>query len=1351
MTKLKCLLGLALWLLGSAPLHAAFGLTTAPDSYTVDTNAGLVFKIRRTDNGSSTQSAGDLMSMVYNGIEYQNLSRGSQVNSGFDYLYNGISAVTVGAEVVNGDFIKITVTAGYLTHYYMARNGFPHIYMATYFTVEPETQYLARYIVRIPEAKLPDGPAPSDIRGNTGSIESGDIFGMADGTTRSKHYSNLRLKDWSHIGATGPGIGIWMVRSNHEGDSGGPFYRSLINQCGSDQEITYIMNYGQAQTEPYRLGILNGPYTLVFTDGSEPATPDTAWISGMGLTGFVGTAGRGGVSATGITGRDASEDYTVGFSNSTAQYWTDAAADNGAFTKPGMLPGNYTLKIYKGEYAVHSTQVTVSAGATTALGTLAIAADPAATEPLWRIGKWDGTPREFINGDKVTTMHPSDVRMASWNPGLFVIGASDPATGIPAYQWKDINGSQQVRFNLGAGQLIDSTLRVGLTIAFEGARPNITVNSWTSPFQGPSSQPDSRSLTTGSYRGNNVTYTFNVPASALVAGTNTLSISPISGSGASGFLSAGYSLDCIDFFQGTARIVAIPGAPASLSATASPNQVTLEWSAAAGATSYTIGRSTAPGGPYTSVADNVAGTTFTDTGLTNGGTYHYIVSGVNSSGTGLPSPEAATTAGGLVAYYALEDNAQDSSGYGNHGTANAVTYAPEGGSRSAQFNGSTSHIVIPRVVQDDFTVSLWVKTTGTGGTGTQWWSGKGLVDGEINGSAADWGMVLLNGKLAFGVGATDTTLLSAGAINDGEWHHVAATRKSATGAIELYVDGARQTTGTGPTGARVAPPALRIGGIQTGAAAGFLSGGIDNVRLHNRVLTGPEIAAFFDAGRQFPAAPASLTATAIDGGRIDLAWPASPTATGYTVKRATGSGGPYAPVAAGLTATAFSDTGLTQGTTYHYVVSGSNPNGEGADSLQASATPLPPPATAHLRFDESGGTIATDSTGHGWNGTLLNGATRATGRINRALSLDGIDDHLILPAGVVAGLNDITIATWVKWNGGDNWQRAFDFGSGTSNYLFFSPATSFGTARFAIRTPAVPEQVISAPTLAIGAWTHVAVTLSGGTGTLYINGAPAGSNSAMTLAPASLGSTPANYLGKSQFAADANLNGLLDEFQIHARALTPAEITSLATPPSAPFGLAATPGDARVDLSWNPAAGASGYQLKRATASGGPYTPIAGPLTDRYFTDTAVTNGTTYHYVVTALAGIAESAASPGIAATPLSPAQAWRQTHFGTFANTGDAADSADPDGDKTSNETERRLGLDPKDGDSAFRLEGSVVPGGFRITWPSAPGLTFRIHRSSALVFSGVPIATVVGAGTFTDPGPPLERAFYRIELMP
>ncbi len=255
--------------------HAAFGLTSETNFYTVDTGAGLVFKIRRTDNGVSTQSAGDIASLVYNGVEYHDQGRGSHVNSGFDYLYNGVSAVAVGAAVIDTNSIKVTVQAGGLTHYYIARQGRPHIYMGTVFAAEPVVHNLCRYIVRIPSRLLPNGPIPSDIRNAPRTVESGDIFALGDGQTRSKHYSNRRLKDWSYFGATGNSVGVWMVRDINEGNSGGPFYRSLLTQCGTDQELTYIVNYGMAQTEAFRPGILN-TCALVFTTRRSAPTPSAS-------------------------------------------------------------------------------------------------------------------------------------------------------------------------------------------------------------------------------------------------------------------------------------------------------------------------------------------------------------------------------------------------------------------------------------------------------------------------------------------------------------------------------------------------------------------------------------------------------------------------------------------------------------------------------------------------------------------------------------------------------------------------------------------------------------------------------------------------------------------------------------------------------------------------------------------------------------------------------------------------------------------------------------------------------------------------------------------------------------------
>ena len=80
----------------------------------------------------------------------------------------------------------------------------------------------------------------------------------------------------------------------------------------------------------------------------------------------------------------------------------------------------------------------------------------------------------------------------------------------------------------------------------------------------------------------------------------------------------------------------------------------------------------------------------------------------------------------------------------------------------------------------------------------------------------------------------------------------------------------------------------------------------------------------------------------------------------------------------------------------------------------------------------------------------------------------------------------------------------------------------------------------------MNAWSQLAVTLSGTTATLYVNGAAAATNTSMTLNPSSLGATTQNYIGKSQWP-DPYLSGTVDEFQVYNRALSAAEVQSLLT------------------------------------------------------------------------------------------------------------------------------------------------------------------------------------------------------------
>ncbi len=562
---------------------ASFGYVDNGTTYGVDTGAGLVFQVRKTD--------GTITSIVFNGTEYNGPSgKGSHIASGLG------SPTTVTPESDGSTYVKMTlqtdatngVVTG-LTQYLIVRNGENRIYMATYTTAEPSVGEL-RWITRLNSALIPNGPAPSNNAGTTGAIESSDVFGHADGTSTSKYYGDNvthgkdRAMDLTYCGATGPGIGCWMIFGTRESSSGGPFFRDIQNQNGDDQEIYNYMNSGHNQTEPTRVdNVLHGPYVLDFTTGAPPTLPvDVSWMGNLGLTGWVPVSGRGAVSGT-ATGVPAGFQGVVGFANATAQYW--ATLDGaGAYISANMKPGTYTVSLYKGELAVATDTVTVAAGATTPLNLVSTETTPAA---IFRIGEWDGTPAGFLNAEKIVQMHPQDVRMSPWTNTTFTPGVDNPAT-FPAIQFRAANSPTTIKFNLAPNQLVDLTVKIGITCAYNSGRPQITVNSFTSAAPAASSQPSSRSFTIGTYRGNNALFTYTIPASALVAGTNTMTINPISGSTDLGtWLSAGWVYDAVELDGPIATpVITYAGStPLVVSGTAEPGRnvtVTLDGSTVAG-------------------------------------------------------------------------------------------------------------------------------------------------------------------------------------------------------------------------------------------------------------------------------------------------------------------------------------------------------------------------------------------------------------------------------------------------------------------------------------------------------------------------------------------------------------------------------------------------------------------------------------------------------------------------------------------------------------------------------------------------------------------------------------------------
>lgn len=193
--------------------------------------------------------------------------------------------------------------------------------------------------------------------------------------------------------------------------------------------------------------------------------------------------------------------------------------------------------------------------------------------------------------------------------------------------------------------------------------------------------------------------------------------------------------------------------------------------------------------------------------------------------------------------------------------------------------------------------------------------------------------------------------------------------------------------------------------------------------------------------------------------------------------------------------------------------------------------------------------------------------------------------------------------------------------------------------------------------------------------------------------------------------------------------------------PATPTGVAATASSGSVALSWSAAANASTYLVKRSTTTGGPYTTVAGAVATTAYSDTGLTNGTTYYYVIQAKNGAGLSANSAEVSATPaavvLSGLQNWRQTYFNTTANSGNAADSADPDADGIPNLIEYATGRNPTQADSTPVLTVTKVGDFLTVTFNKIAdtNITYTVQGTSDL--AGTPTWATIATSTGTAAG--------------
>ena len=201
----------------------------------------------------------------------------------------------------------------------------------------------------------------------------------------------------------------------------------------------------------------------------------------------------------------------------------------------------------------------------------------------------------------------------------------------------------------------------------------------------------------------------------------------------------------------------------------------------------------------------------------------------------------------LVARYSLErsDAVKWIDDVGErHGVVDGQVVPVEGfGSGTAgKFDGDDA-VVLPLVVSDSFTITLRLRTT-HGGPGraedTRWFTGTGLVDGEVPGIVRDFGLAWHDdGRVVAGVGDPETFVAGPSGYADGQWHHVAFTRDRDSGRIALYCDGALVDEAVGSKERLDAPPRLVVGRMQPGGR-GF-RGDLDEVCFHSRALTAGEV------------------------------------------------------------------------------------------------------------------------------------------------------------------------------------------------------------------------------------------------------------------------------------------------------------------------------------------------------------------------------------------------------------------------------------------------------------------------------------------------------------------------------
>jgi hypothetical protein len=223
-------------------------------------------------------------------------------------------------------------------------------------------------------------------------------------------------------------------------------------------------------------------------------------------------------------------------------------------------------------------------------------------------------------------------------------------------------------------------------------------------------------------------------------------------------------------------------------------------------------------------------------------------------------------------------------------------------------------------------------------------------------------------------------------------------------------------------------------------------------------------------------------------------------------------------------------------------------------------------------FNETGGTTVSDSVGAA-NGEIKGaGATLGGGRVTLSGGPSATAPYVDLPNGIVSGLTDATIEGWAVVDGAQAWARLFDFGSTAGGELagpggggegqdYFILSASRGTninqQRFEFRNldPAfggasagnitgTTQLLDTNLSTTLGTPFHFAIVFDSAADQVreYRDGALVGSGT-VTFELGNLNDVN-NWLGRSNWTADSNLQGSFDEFRIYDTALSDAQVSA---------------------------------------------------------------------------------------------------------------------------------------------------------------------------------------------------------------